>query len=236
MALPIIATPTYSLKLPSTDEPLTYRPFLVKEQKILLIAKESNDRKQIRDSIRQVLLNCTDGKFDAFHAPIFDMEYVFIKVRGKSVGDMVNVKLLCADDGKTYVEKEIDLNDVEVQMDEDHDNKIVINDTIDLIMTYPTFMSSMDTEENVKATFGLILDCIQAIHEKKGDETIVHEKKDMSKKELTEWFESLNEDQLTAVQKFLETMPRAKYQTSITNPNTGVENDIELVGIHSFFT
>ncbi len=141
MALPKITTPTYELVVPSTDEKVKYRPFLVKEEKILLIAMESDDSIQIIEAVKEIVTECTFDKLDLGSMPMFDVEYIFLQIRGKSVGEISNLKLLCLDDGKTYADVEVNLSDIAVEVDELHTNKIELTDEMGIIMTYPTINS-----------------------------------------------------------------------------------------------
>jgi len=234
MGLPKLDTPTYELVLPSTEETIKYRPFLVKEQKLLLIAQESKDKKELLNALSTILNNCTFGKINTQESYIFDIEYVFLQIRRKSVGDKVTLNLLCEDDNKTRVPTEIDLGEIKVETGENHTNKIQLTDNINLVMSYPTMniMKKMDMlTMNETASFDIIKYCIHQIIQ--GDK--IYEKADMSDADLTEFVESMNTDNIDNILQFFNTMPKVKYTTTITNPNTNVENTINIEGIDSFF-
>jgi len=234
MGLPKLDTPTYELVLPSTEETIKYRPFLVKEQKLLLIAQESKDKKELLNSLSTIMNNCTFGKINTQESYIFDIEYVFLQIRRKSVGDKVTLNLLCEDDNKTRVPTEIDLGEIKVETGENHTNKIQLTDNINLVMSYPTMniMKKMDMlTMNETASFDIIKYCIHQIIQ--GDK--IYEKADMSDVDLTEFVESMNTDNIDNILQFFNTMPKVKYTTTITNPNTNVENTINIEGIDSFF-
>jgi len=230
MGLPKLDTPTYELVLPSTEETIKYRPFLVKEQKLLLIAQESENKKEMLDAISQIIENCTFGKINGKDSYIFDVEYVFIQIRRKSIGDKLTLNLLCEDDGTTRVPTEIDLGEIKVEVGKNHTNKIQLTDNIQLIMTYPKIYTINDI--NPDNSYDIVIKCVHQITE--GDK--VHEKVDMSDTDLKEFIESMNTDNLNDVLRFFDTMPKVKYTTTITNPNTNIENTINMEGIESFFT
>ena len=234
MGLPKLNTPTYDLVLPSTEETIKFRPFLVKEQKLLLIAQESKDSKELLNALSEIMYNCTFGKINAQEAYVFDVEYVFLQIRRKSVGDKVTLNLLCEDDGTTRVPTEIDLGEIKVEVGENHTNKFSLTSNIDLVMSYPT-MHTMDKIDFVKtdekSSFDIIKHCINQVID--GDK--VYERADMSDADLTEFIESMNIENIEHILQFFETMPKVRYKTTITNPNTNVENTINIEGIDSFF-
>ena len=204
MALPKLNTPTYELEVPSTDEKIKYRPFLVKEEKILLMAMESKDNVQIIQAVKDIVTSCTFEKLNVSTMPMFDMEYIFLNIRAKSVGEISKLKILCPDDGKTYAQVELDLTKVEVQVTDDHTNKIELTDDMGIIMTYPTIDSFIESGiQTINATnmLDVIGNCILQIYEEKGEK--VYEAKDQTKKELTEFIESMNTNQFKQVQRFL---------------------------------
>ena len=193
MALPKLTTPTYELEIPSTDEKIKYRPFLVKEEKILMMAMESKSDSDITQAVKDIVLECTFNKVDISHMPMFDVEYIFLQIRSKSVGEVSNLKLLCPDDGKTYAEVELNLTEVEVHVGEDHTNKIELDNGMGMIMTYPTIDSFRDSgirDINASNMLEVISGCILQIYEKNGEKT--YDPKDQTKKELTEFIEQLN--------------------------------------------
>ena len=230
MGLPKLNTPIYELVLPSTEETIKYRPFLVKEQKLLLLAQESENKKEMLDAISQIIENCTFGKINSKEAYVFDVEYVFLQIRRKSIGDKITLNLLCNDDGITRVPTEIDLNDVKVEIGDNHTNKIQLTDDVQLIMTYPRIytIDSINSDNS----YDIVVKCVHQITE--GDK--IYERVDMSDEDLIEFIESMNTDNLSSVLDFFDTMPKIKHQIKVINPNTNVENTINMEGIESFFT
>ena len=236
MALPKLITPTYELEIPSTDEKIKYRPFLVREEKILMMAMESKKNADIVQAVKEIVRECTFSKIDISTMPMFDVEYVFLQIRSKSVGEVSKLKLLCPDDGKTYADVELDLNEVKVQVGDDHTNKIELTDDMGLIMKYPTIDSFSETgirDINPSNMLDVISTCILQIYEKKGEKT--YDPKDQTKKELTEFIEQLNTKQFKDVQKFFETMPKLKHEITIKNPKTKKESKVTLTGLNDFF-
>ena len=236
MALPKLTTPTYELEVPSTDEKIKYRPFLVREEKILLIALESGESKDIITAIKDIVTECTYGKIDLGKMPMFDVEYVFLQIRSKSVGEVSTLKLLCPDDKETYVNVDIDLSEIMVQVDEGHNPKIELTDEMGMIMRYPsidTLNATGISSINASNMLDVIGTCILQIYDKKGEE--VFETKDQTKKEVSEFVESLNTKQFKEVQKFFDTMPKLKHTVELENPKTGVKSEIVLQGLNDFF-
>ena len=237
MALPILETPTYELTLPSVDVKVKYRPFLVKEEKILLQALESNENNQIVQALKDIVNSCTFGQLNGENMPTFDLEYVFLQIRAKSVGEIAKLKLLCPDDKETYGEVEIDLSKVEVQVDEGHTNNIVVDKekNVGIIMKYPT-VDSVDTSKNVKGLkteqlFDMITTCMHEIYE--GEK--VHNVNDYSKEDLHKFLEGLDKQSFDKINKFFETMPQLKHEFELENPKTKVKNKIVLKGAQDFF-
>ena len=236
MALPKLTTPTYELEIPSTDEKIQYRPFLVKEEKILMMAMESKSSADITQAVKDIVMECTFNKVDISNMPMFDVEYIFLNIRSKSVGEVSKLKILCQDDGKTYADVELDLNEVKVQVGDDHTNKIELTEDMGLIMKYPTIDSFSETgirDINPSNMLDVISTCILQIYEKKGEKT--YDPKDQTKKELTEFIEQLNTKQFKDVQKFFETMPKLKHEITVKNPKTKKENKVTLTGLNDFF-
>ena len=236
MALPKLTTPTYELEVPSTDEKIQFRPFLVKEEKILLIALESGKSQDIIEAIKQIVSECTFKKINISVMPMFDVEYIFLQIRAKSVGEVSKLKLLCPDDNKTYANVEIKLDDVKVQVGDDHTNKIDLGEGKGMIMTYPnidTFKDTGLTTINASNMLEVISGCILQIYEDKGEK--VYETKDQTKKELIDFIEHLNTKQFQDVQKFFDTMPKLKHTIKVKNPKTKKESEIVLVGLNDFF-
>ena len=238
MSLPKINTPTYRLNIPSTDEEITYRPFLVKEEKLLLIAQETGTDKATYTAIKNIIKNCCVGNLDVDKMPLFDMEYIFLNIRAKSVGEVAELKITCPDDEKTQVNVEVDLTKVKVQMDEKHDARIQLTDDIGLLMCYPTLgtvgyatSAKGDSESNAKILFEMIGNCMYQIWQ--GEETF--DCMDYSQKDKLAFLESLSHTQFEKVQKFFETMPTLKHEVEITNPKTNVKSTITLSGMNDFF-
>ena len=237
MALPKLNTPTYELEIPSTDEKIQYRPFLVKEEKILMMALETKDNTQIVNAVKDIVSECTFNKMNISTMPMFDTEYIFLQIRSKSVGEVSKLKLLCPDgDGKTYADVELDLNKVKVQVGDDHTNKIELTDDMGVIMTYPNIDAFADSgikDINASNMLDVIGSCILQIYEEKGEK--VYEAKDQTKKELTEFIESMNTKQFQDIQKFFDTMPKLKHEIKVKNPKTKKESKITLTGLNDFF-
>ena len=237
MALPRIDVPTYELVIPSTDEKIKFRPFLVKEEKILLIAMESAKSEEMLQAVKDIVNECTFNKLKLGEMPMFDVEYLFLNIRSKSVGEVSKLKVLCQDDMKTYAKVEIDLNEVEVQVDsETHTNKIELSDEMGVIMKYPTIDSF--TTNGIKSItaanmIDVIASCVAQIYDKKGEE--VFDSKDSTMTELIDFVEQLNTTQFQEVQKFFDTMPRLQHTILVTNPKTKVESEVTLTGLNDFF-
>ena len=238
MPLPKIATPTYELELPSTGQSIKYRPFLVKEEKVLVIALESEDNKQITTAIKAVLKSCilTKGvKVESL--PTFDIEYLFLNIRGKSVGEELEVNVICPDDGETTVPVIINLDDIEVQKDEKHSNKIKIDDSIMMELKYPSLdqfiKNNFDFNDKnaMDQSFDLIAACIDKVY----TEDEVWATADCTKKEVKEFLESMNSQQFKEIEAFFETMPKLSHTIKVTNPKTKVKSDVVLEGLASFF-
>jgi len=236
MALPKMITPTYELEVPSTDEKIKYRPFLVKEEKILLLAMESGKPEDIINAIKQIVVSCTYEKLTPETMPMFDIEYIFLQIRAKSVGEVSKLKILCQDDMKTYADVEIDLNDIQVQVSEEHTNKIELTDSMGMFMTYPTIESfTKNGIDNINPNnmLDVISGCILQIYEENGEK--VYDPKDQTQKELTEFLENLNTKQFKEVQKFFDTMPKLKHTIKIKNPKTKKTSEVTLTGLNDFF-
>ncbi len=236
MALPVLTVPTYELEVPSTDEKVKYRPFLVKEEKLLLIAIESEDNGEIVQAVKTIVDECTFNKLNLGKLPIFDVEYIFLQIRAKSVGETTNLRLLCPDDRETYAKVDIDLTEVLVQVDEGHTNKIELTDEMGIIMQYPNIDSMVDVgiaDINASNMLDVIATCIDKIYDKGGEE--VHMAVDSTKKELVEFIEQLNTKQFAEVQKFFDTMPKLKHTVKVKNPKTEKESEVTLTGLNDFF-
>ena len=233
MALPKLETKTYTLTLPSTGEDIKFRPFLVKEQKILLMAQESKNTSEIADAMSQLISDCTFGKVDPKTCPMFDAEYIFLKLRAKSVGETAQVQITCPDDDKTKVNVTINLEEVECNMTEDHTNIVEVTDNIKIIFNYPllsTYQNNELEEDKTKKIFSMLVECIQEIHH--GDK--VYNRIDVSKKELNEFIDSFDTTQFKKVSNFFETMPRLRHIVEVTNPETKVKSEVPIERLASF--
>ena len=238
MPLPKIATPTYELELPSTEETIKFRPFLVKEEKLLVLALESEDTKQITTAIKNVIKNCilTKGiKVDTL--PTFDIEYLFLNIRGKSVGEVLDVNIICPDDGETEVEVKIDLDEIKVKKNDDHKKQIKLDDSIMMEMKYPSLEQfvknnfDLNDKNAMDQSFELIASCVDKIY----SEDEVWAAADCTKKEMTEFLEQMNSSQFKEIESFFETMPKLSHTIKVKNPKTKKENEIVLEGLASFF-
>lgn len=237
MALPKIEVPTYELTLPSEDKKIKYRPFLVREEKILYIAMETGQNKEMINALKDVVGACTFDVLNVDRLPIFDIEYLFLQIRAKSVSEITKFRAICPDDGKTYVETEVDLTKVEVQVDDAHTNRIILDTqrNLGLVLKYPTLKNydigrGLDNIE-IDKVFNILIDCIDHIFE--GDK--IYPAKDTSKQELKDFIEGLPQDAFTKIKSFFDTMPKLKHEIEVTNPNTNVTSKIVLTGIADFF-
>ena len=238
MPLPKIATPVYELELRSTGETIQYRPFLVKEEKVLVIALESEDTKQITTAIKNVIKNCIQSKgIKVETLPTFDIEYLFLNIRGKSVGEEIEVNVTCPDDGVTQVPITINLDDIQVQKNEDHTNRIKLDDTIMMEMKYPSLEQFIKNNFNfedgnaMEQSFDLIATCIDKIF----TEDEVWAVEDCTKKEIVEFLEQMNSSQFKEIEKFFETMPKLSHSITVKNPKTKKENAVVIEGLAGFF-
>jgi len=237
MPLPKSTTPVYELEMPSSKKKIKYRPFLVKEEKVLILALESEDMKQVTDAVKNVLTACiqTRGiKVDKLST--FDIEYLFLNVRGKSVGEVIDVNVTCPDDGETSVEMQINIDDIKVTTDENHNRDIKLDDALTLRMRYPSLNEFVQNnfsqgDNNVDEGFDIIANCIEQVFNEEESWTAT----DCSKKELMEFVENLTTSQFTKVEKFFLTMPKLTHTLKVTNPKTKVESEIVLEGLASFF-
>ena len=239
MPLPKIVTPTYELVLPSSNRKIKFRPCLVKEEKILILAMESQDTKQIANAVKNVITHCilTKGiKVDKLST--FDIEYLFLNIRGKSVGEDIEVMVTCPDDGKTQVPTLINIDSIKVQRSDDHETDIKLDDTYTLRMKYPSlnefiksnFAGGVD-DMNVDDTFDLIASCIEQVYSEEESWSSA----DCTKKELKDFLEQLDSKQFKNIEKFFETMPKLSHTVTVINPNTKKENKIVLEGLQNFF-
>ena len=234
MALPKLNTQTFELNIPSTDEKIKYRPFLVKEEKILLQAQQSDAQTEIADALVQVIENCTFNKVKVEHLPSFDIEYIFLKIRSKSVGEKTDIMITCPDDNETKVKTTVDLSKIEVEVDDDHNNVVELTDSVKVIMSYPTiktFSGANVQNMTAEAIISMTTKCIHQIID--GVET--YEAADLEQKELVEFLENLTQEQFAKVQTFFTTMPRLKHVVNVTNPKTKKKGKVTLQGMQSFF-
>jgi len=237
MALPLANVAKYELTLPSQQKVIHYRPFLVKEEKILLMAMESGESKEMISAIKEIVKSCTFGEMNAEQHPMFDIEYVFLQIRAKSVGEVAKLKVLCPDDGETYGDVDVDLSKIEVMVDDDHSNNIMIDEDrkLGVTMKYPSLKDidgdSLSGDINIAKTYKMIENSIESIYE---GET-VHLSKDIDKKELTEFLDNLSADQMKKLTAFYNSMPRLEHKVMVKNPKTEVESEVTLKGLASFF-
>ncbi len=240
MPLPKIATPSYELELPSTGKTIQYRPFLVKEEKLLVIALESQDTKQITNAIKAVIRSCILTKsVKVEELPTFDIEYLFLNIRGKSVGEDIDVKIICPDDEETEVSVNVNLDDIQIQKSENHSNKISLDKNLMMELKYPSLnefvKSNFDPNDTNRSamdqSFDLISTCIDKIY----NEDEVWVAGDCTKKEIKDFLESMNSAQFKQIEKFFETMPKLSHTIKVKNPKTKVESEVVLEGLASFF-
>jgi len=240
MPLPKINTPTYEMELPSSGKKIKYRPFLVKEEKILLIALETEDMKQISDGLIQILNNCIITRGVKVQSlATYDIEYLFLNVRARSVGETVEIQLSCPDDGETTVDVEIDIDLIKVQKSKEHKNIIKLDDAYSMKLRYPSFEQFIgnnfeinDNVSDVTKSLDMITSCIEMVYDKEESWSA----SECSKKELTEFVDQLNSKQFKEIEKFFETMPKLSHTVKVKNPNTNVESDVVLEGLASFFS
>lgn len=238
MPLPKIATPTYELELPSNKKTIQYRPFLVKEEKILIIAMESQDTKQIANAVKTVISNCIITKGVKINdLSTFDIEYLFLNIRGKSVGESVDVLITCPDDGTTQVPISINLDEIKVNVSKEHSKDIKLDDTLTLRMKYPSMQEfiknnfNLEDSISVEDTFDLITSCIDQVYSEEESWAA----SDCTSKELAEFLEQLDSSQFKQIEKFFETMPKLSHTIKVKNPNTKVESEVLLEGLSAFF-
>ena len=237
MPLPRIATPTYELVLPSSNKKIKYRPFLVKEEKVLIIALESQDQKQIANAVKSIIKSCILSRgIKVEKLSTFDIEYLFLNIRGKSVGEDIEVMVTCPDDGKTQVPMSINIDSIQVKKSDEHNPDIKLDEQFTLRMRYPSlseFIKSNFTMEDMKVddTFELIASCVDQVYSEEESWT----QEDCTKKELTNFIEQLNSSQFKEIEKFFDTMPKLSHKVKVTNPNTKVESEIVLEGLQNFF-
>ena len=236
MALPKLGYPTFELELPSTGKTIKYRPFLVKEEKVLLMALESKDEKQVISAVKDLIKNCVITRIKVDTLPSFDLEYLFLKIRGASIGENITLTVTCLDDNETQVEANININDVEILKPEGHDKKIMFNDKTGLVMRYPSMQEFIDREflqkeMKTEDVYGFIADSIDQIF----DDEEVYDSSTTTKKEFRTFVDSLTTRQFEKIQKFYETAPKLSHTFKVVNPNTGKESSYTIEGLQSFF-
>ena len=237
MALPQANVAKYELTLPSQQKTITYRPFLVKEEKILLMALESGKSDEMLRAIKEIVKSCTFGELEPDDYPLFDIEFVFLQIRAKSVGEVAKLKVLCPDDKKTYANIEVDLSKVEVYVDDDHSNNIVLDETrqLGVVLKYPSLKSInegiMSGNIKLSETYEMIYNSIEQIYE--GDKSYLS--KDTTKEEIKDFIDGLTGDQMKKIQGFFSSMPRLEHKLNVTNPVTKVESEVTLKGLADFF-
>jgi len=233
MGLPKLNSANYELSLPSTGATIKYRPFLVKEQKALMIAQESEDDKVIENTFAQIITDCVEDKVDPYKMPMFDIEYVFLKIRSKSVGEIAELRVTCPDDEETKVNVSIPLEEVDVQMTKDHTNVISLTDDINVIMRYPCLgdMKGFNALGETKSLFEMVKRCIHEVHD--GEE--IYRRVDMSEKDLEDFIDSMSSKNFESVGEFFSSMPKLSYDLEVENPKTKVKSVIPIEGLQSFF-
>ena len=232
MALPKLDTPKYQLTLPSTGEKIEYRPFLVKEQKIILMAQESQDENQILNAVGDLVNSCTFGIIDAKKSPTFDIEYIFLKIRSRSVGETTSINVVCPDDNKTQVPVKINLDEIELLTNKDHKTNIQLTDKFTLNFRYPLMsdLYGIDANDTTEMSFALINKCVTSIQY--GDE--IYNRVDMTDAELNDFLEQMNSKQFAEVMDFFNGMPKLRHIIKVTNPKTKVQSEVVLEGLQSF--
>ena len=234
MALPKLATAKYELTLPSTNQKVEFRPFLVKEEKMLMLAQQEGSQQSLIRAVQDLIDACTFGKLDSKKLPTFDIEYVFLQIRCKSIGETATVTVICPDDDETKVKVDVNLSEVQCVKDKDHTNDIKISDDVGIIFDYPEISKVVKItsgKNDAVATFDVINTCVNQIY----DATNVYTKNDMEEKELDDFIESMSHEQFMKVQSFFETMPKVKHKITVKNPKTEVESDLTLEGLQDFF-
>ena len=238
MPLPKISTPTYHLELPSTGKEIQYRPFLVREEKLLVLALESEDTKEITTAIKNVIKACIKNKdIKVEELPTFDIEYLFLNIRGKSVGEEIEVNILCPDDGESYAKTNIAIDEIEVQRDDKHTNKIQLDDELTMEMKYPSldqFIKNnfdFNAQTGLDQSFELVAACIDKIY----NEEEVWDSAETTQKEMMEFLDQMNSSQFKKIEQFFDTMPKLSHEVEVMNPNTKVKSKVVLEGLASFF-
>ena len=232
MALPKLETPTHELVLPSTNKKIKFRPFLVEEQKILYMAQNSKSESEIINSVGKLVSNCTFGEIDPDTAPMFDIEYIFIKLRSKSVCENIKISVLCPDDNKTRVPVEIKLDDIQVQMTTGHTNEVMLSDDMKIVLRYP-ILKDMKVPENkseIDKVFNILVKCIYEVHHKDK----IYNSVDVTEKDLETFVEQMTTSQLQSIMDFFDTMPKLRHVIQVTNPNTKKKGEVVVEGLQNF--
>ena len=233
MALPKLNTPTYELVLPSTGEKIKYRPFLVREQKILLIAQESKDDNQIADAMGEIVKICTFNSVDPETSPMFDIEYLFLKIRGKSVGETVDLTLTCPDDEITKVKVKVKLDDIDCHMSADHSNEVQITPNVKMVFRYPylkDMKNVLESRNDLERVFNILQKCISEIHY----DDKIYNRVDITDKEVKEFIESMDSSQLQQIMEFFDSMPKLRHSIKVINPKTKVKSEVVVEGLQNF--
>ena len=240
MPLPKISTPTYELELPSSGKKIRYRPFLVKEEKILILALESEDPKQITIAIKNILKDCISTRgVKVDDLPTFDIEYIFLNIRGKSVGESIDLVITCPDDGETTVPVKVYIDEINVVKEENHNRDIKLDDSLVLRMKYPSLSEFVSSnfdfsgadDSAIEQSFEMISSCIDMVYNNEESWAA----SDCTKKELKTWIETLNTKQFQDIEEFFNTMPKLSHTFKVTNPKTDVESEVTLEGLNNFF-
>ena len=231
MALPKIDTPKYQLTLPSTGEKIDYRPFLVKEQKVLIVAMESQDQQMIMDAITQNLKNCILSRIKIDDLSLFDIEYIFLQIRARSISEELELKIICPDDGETEVNVKILVDDIEVDFPKGHINKFKLNDDVTVVMRYPNleYFAKINFSNEQVDPYDLVAQCISKVYVGEDDTG------SFTFKEARDWVETLTSSQFEDIQAFFNTMPTLRHTLKVRNPKTKVENEIIIEGLADFF-
>lgn len=232
MALPKLETPTYELSLPSTNESIKFRPFLVKEQKILYMAQNSKNDSEMSSTVGQLVSNCTFNKIDPLTSPMFDIEYIFLNLRSKSVGSEVEISILCPDDNKTKVPVKVNLDEVSVQMTTGHTNEVMLSDKMKLVLRYPLLkdMKELKGDNEVDRVFNILVKCIHEVHD--GDK--IYNSVDVTENDLETFVDQMTSGQLNSIMQFFDTMPKLRHVIQVTNPNTKKKGEVVVEGLQSF--
>ena len=232
MALPKLETPTYELSLPSTNESIKFRPFLVKEQKILYMAQNSKNDSEISNSVSQLVSNCTFNKIDPLTAPMFDIEYIFLNLRSKSVGSEVEISILCPDDNKTKVPVKVNLDEISVQMTTGHTNEVMLSDKMKLVLRYPILkdMKELKGDNEVDRVFNILVKCIHEVHD--GDK--IYNSVDVTENDLETFVDQMTAGQLNSIMQFFDTMPKLRHVIQVINPNTKKKGEVVVEGLQNF--